>query len=242
MRFLGLVFLLAITGCTDNSKQVATELNELKAKVAAMEELQVTIARKSGLGALVRPAAVPFEEGFVLGNVDAPIVIMEFTDLQCPFCKTFNEEVLPEIKAQLVDSGKVVFVSRDFPLLNTHNQAGYAAVALRCAREQVDYMAAKQYFYDNMGKLVPEDINAKIVEMGGNADTFGQCMQKPELHASVQHAFTFGMELGLSSTPSFLVGYNDGAKVRDFKVVRGGGTFEQFDQLVADLIAESNKK
>lgn len=228
-------FLVLLAGCGAEQKANEARLAALEEQVKKIDELQVTIARRTGLGALVRPAAVPFDDGHVIGNPDAPIVIMEFTDLQCPFCAKFHQDTFPELKAQFIDTGKVVFVGRDFPLINTHKQAGYAAVALRCGRAQVDYTEFKQYLFDNMGKLVPEDVTAKVVELGGQAEAHDACMQNRDLHAAVQQSFQFAMELGLPSTPSFLVGVNDKQKVKDFQVVSGAGTVEQFAEIINKL-------
>lgn len=224
-----------LTACGADNSALEKRVSELETKLAKYKEIQELTARRVGLGALVPYETVPFGDGFVEGETKAPIVIMEFTDLQCQFCRTFHNEVYPEIKKNLIDTGKVVFVARDFPLLKTHNQAGYAAVALRCAREQEQYHAAKSYLFEHTGKLVPEKMIEDFKTFGVETEKLKACMDNQENHSAVQKAFQFGMEMGLQSTPSFLVGKNVDGKVTNFKVVTGAGTLDQFEKIIAEL-------
>lgn len=70
-----------------------------------------------------------------LGDENAPVVMIEFSDFQCPFCRSFWRDTLPLIKSEYIDTGKVRFVYRDFPL-GFHQGAMPAAQAAECAREQ----------------------------------------------------------------------------------------------------------
>src|SRR3954471_14323538 len=73
--------------------------------------------------------------GYALGRADAPLTMVEFTDLQCPFCRQFVLTSFDEIKKNWIDTGKLRYISRDFPL-DFHAQAVPAARAARCAGEQ----------------------------------------------------------------------------------------------------------
>src|SRR3989304_1908007 len=76
------------------------------------------------------------DDDAVLGDKNAPVTIIEFSDYQCPFCRKFWTETLPSIKSQYVDTGKVKIVFRDFPLTSIHPSAQPAAEAAECVREQ----------------------------------------------------------------------------------------------------------
>lgn len=232
---LPVVGLFLLTACGADNAALEKRVTELETKLAKFKEIQEITARKVGLGALVPYETVPVGDGFVEGDEKAAVIIMEFTDLQCPYCRTFHDEVYPKIKEKLVDTGKVLFVARDFPLLKTHKQAGYAAVALRCAREQNQYHAAKAYLFEHTGSLVPEKMHEDFKGFGVDTDKLKVCMDKQEIHSAVQQAFQFGMELGLQSTPSFLVGKNVDGKVTNFKIVTGAGSLEQFEKIIAEL-------
>lgn len=70
---------------------------------------------------------------------DAEIVLLEFSDYECPYCYTFANEVLVDIKANFVETGKMRYIFRDFPLDNIHPKARPAAIAARCSGEQGKY-------------------------------------------------------------------------------------------------------
>jgi protein-disulfide isomerase len=72
----------------------------------------------------------------ILGDANAPVEIIEFSDYQCPFCRKFWTETFHKLKADYIDTGKVKFVYRDFPLTSIHPAAEPAAEAANCVREQ----------------------------------------------------------------------------------------------------------
>src|SRR3989338_7030937 len=81
-------------------------------------------------------AQVTVDDDAVLGNKDAPVTIIEFSDYQCPFCRKFWTETLPSIQKKYIDTGKVKFVYRDLPLTSIHPSAQPAAEAANCVREK----------------------------------------------------------------------------------------------------------
>src|SRR3989344_6683922 len=76
------------------------------------------------------------DDDAVLGNEDAPVTIIEFSDYQCPFCRKFWTETLGQIKSEYIDTGKVKLVFRDFPLSSLHPQAQASAEAAECVKEK----------------------------------------------------------------------------------------------------------
>ena len=111
------------------TEQAQDMLNELKLIRQAMEKMQ-------------SPQAAPAPDdkvsykfapgGFSMGDAKAPLVLVEYTDLQCPFCQQFHNTAFAQIKANYIDTGKVRYVNRDFPL-DFHENARRAATAGRCA-------------------------------------------------------------------------------------------------------------
>src|SRR3989344_6672130 len=85
----------------------------------------------------------------VLGNANAPITIIEFSDYQCPFCRKFWTETLPSIQKKYIDTGKVKLVFRDFPLSSLHPMAEPSAEAAECVREKGGDQAYFE-FHDKM--------------------------------------------------------------------------------------------
>jgi len=90
----------------------------------------------------------------VKGNPDATITIVEFSDFQCPFCQRFHQTTLPLILENYVDTGKVKFVYRDYPIQNLHpNGAISTALAAECADEQGKFWRRRSRFRNFFFKL-----------------------------------------------------------------------------------------
>jgi protein-disulfide isomerase len=82
----------------------------------------------------------------ILGRADAPLTIIEFTDLQCPYCANFALQTFPALRERYIDKGLVRFASRDLPL-TMHAHAIPAAVAARCAGEQGRYWEYREALF-----------------------------------------------------------------------------------------------
>src|ERR1700730_9107099 len=74
--------------------------------------------------------------GYSLGRLDAPLTMIEFTDLQCPFCRQFHVTAFDQLTIKKLTTGKLRFISRDIPVEAAHPLAMRAAVAARCAGYQ----------------------------------------------------------------------------------------------------------
>src|SRR3989338_2170059 len=70
-----------------------------------------------------------------IGNKNAPVTMIEFSDFQCPFCARFRDQTFDQLKAEYIDTGKVKFVYRDLPLTSIHSMAQPAAEAAECVRD-----------------------------------------------------------------------------------------------------------
>ena len=98
------------------------------------------------------PSAEPDREFNMLGSADAPVTIIEFTDLQCPYCAAFDKQTFPKLRKAYIDTGKVRYTSRDLPL-PMHPHAVPAAVAVRCAGEQDRYWEFRHAVFDAQARL-----------------------------------------------------------------------------------------
>ena len=150
-----------------------------------------------------------------IGRSDAPIVMVEFTDYQCPFCQRFHLSVFEELKKNYVDTGKIRYVSRDLPL-PMHPNAMSAAVAARCAGEQ-KYNA------------LADDLNLDRAE-------FQACLAKDKFKAQIEKDMTDAGLAGIGGTPSFVIGRIVGDGVEGVKVV-GAQPFGVFDAKLKEALA-----
>jgi protein-disulfide isomerase len=95
------------------------------------------VPKETGATAEVTVAKVSIDDDPVLGNANAPITMIEFSDYECPFCKRHFDQTYGQIKKDYIDTGKLKLVYRDFIAVPAHNPAAtQAALAANCAREQ----------------------------------------------------------------------------------------------------------
>lgn len=184
------------------------------------------------------PIDVP-EDGaaLVLGNPDAPVTIVEFTDYQCPFCARHALETLPQIKANFVDTGLVRYVIMDFPIVNNHPQATKAAEAARCAGDQDAYVAMHDQIFVNQPQWSRNERAVNLFlgyaeEIGLDMAAFTQCLESDRYETAVLANLQTGVDLGIRGTPSFFLnGY----------FVNGAQPFELFERAVQELIEDAER-
>lgn len=143
----------------------------------------------------------------VLGKDDAPVTIVEYASLTCPHCAHFDQEVLPQLKKEWIDSGKAKLVFRDFPL---DESALLAATVARCEpadkfygfvdalfKSQDEWAAAKD----------PRPALQRFAQLGGmNKNQFTTCIDdKAGQDKVVQSRFVAANQLGVDATPSFFI-------------------------------------
>ena len=166
---------------------------------------------------VMRQAAAPQPEAVVkaklkiedgnrtLGPKTAPFTIVEFTDYQCPFCRRFRVETYPRLKQELIDTGKVRFVSRDFPL-DFHPNAMRAAEAARCADEQGQFWAMHDTLGANAGKLSADDIKGYAGQLKLDLPKFSACVDSDRYKPAIQKDMQEASSLQVGGTPSFVIG------------------------------------
>ena len=141
----------------------------------------------------------------VLGPEDAPVTLIEFTDLQCPYCAGFALQTFPQLKRDYVDTGKLRYASRDLPL-SFHPFAIPAAIASRCAGEQGRYWEYRESLFRLQGRLGEEPYDELAERLGLDRQEFSSCRLDPHQLAAVQQDVDLARAQGIVSTPSFVLG------------------------------------
>jgi protein-disulfide isomerase len=178
--------------------------------------------------ASVSVAGMPF-----LGAAGAPLTLVMFTDYQCPFCSRFETQTLPEIKKQYIDTGKLRFVVRDLPL-PFHANAPKAAEATHCADEQGKYWELRDKLVSNSDKLEARLLPDYAKQVGMDVSKFSACLESGRHAGKVKASAAVAASIGISGTPSFVVGRTNGDLAEGFKLV-GAQPFAAFDQRLKEL-------
>jgi protein-disulfide isomerase len=146
--------------------------------------------------------AAPFN---AMGRDDAPVAIIEYSDLQCPYCARFALQTFPGIKRDYVDTGKVRYVVHDLPL-PFHAFAVAAAVAVHCAGEQGKFWAYREALFARQSELGQSPYEALAVELKMDGARFHACRNDGAAEAAVRADAEHAGSMGITSTPSFLIG------------------------------------
>jgi protein-disulfide isomerase len=168
----------------------------------------------------------------ILGNPDAPITIVEYASLTCPHCAHFANDVLPELKKKWIDTGKMKWVYRDFPL---DEPALRAAMIARCAPPDRFYAYIDTFFAAQDKWMMARDYRealARLVKLGGmSKDDFDKCLNNTALENKiVEGRLVASKQLDVNSTPTFFI---NGTKFT------GAPTLEEFDKVLSGLSAKS---
>lgn len=176
-----------------------------------------------------------------LGNSDARVAIIEYSDFQCPFCRTFARDTLPELKRRYADTGKVIFVFRHLPA-ESRKFALRAAESAECARRQGKFWQMHDAFFGNQAGLDEVGIVEQAKKLGLDPAAFSACMAGQGLTA-VRRDEAEGTALGISGTPSFLFGTieTDG-RVRVVSTITGAQPIAEFVRAIEELLAGRNVK
>ena len=162
----------------------------------------------------------------IMGNVDAPITILEWGDYQCTYCYKFHQNTLNIINKEFIKTGKVKIIFKDFPLNGYESKL--AAEASYCAQDQQKYWEYHNELYKNWagertGWITREALTkfAEMIEL--NTEDFNQCLDENKYQNKVNSMHEFGKEIGIDATPSFLV-FNDQKIIK----IRGNQPLEVF--------------
>lgn len=155
------------------------------------------------------PARRIADDPVAVGDVDAPVVMVEYADFQCPFCGRFAREVLPVIHDEYVDQGLVRVEWRDLPILG--QESARAALAGRAAARQGKFWEYYEAVYaveirPNTGALDDARLREIAQEIGLDMERFEQDWSDPALIPEIQADVDEAISINFSSTPSFVIG------------------------------------
>lgn len=169
----------------------------------------------------------------LLGDPSAQITILEWGDYQCTFCYRFHQSSLNIILEEYIDSGKINFVFKDFPLNGPDSILG--AEATYCAEDQGKYWAFHNELYSNWagektGWINYDSLNQFAKSVNLELDEFTTCLEEHKYNQKVLELEKFGKKIGIDATPSFLI-FNDEKIIK----IRGNQPIDVFRQAIDDL-------
>jgi protein-disulfide isomerase len=169
----------------------------------------------------------------MMGDPNAKITIVEWGDYQCTYCHLFHQNTKDQLIQEYVNTGKVNFVFRDFPLNGPDSVL--AAEAAYCAGDQNKYWQYHDELYNNWGGERTGWVNKKSLDqfatnVGLDLNQFDQCMSDKKYENKVLENRQFGQEIGIDGTPSFII-FND----KTITKVVGAQPFSVFKQVLDNI-------
>lgn len=159
-----------------------------------------------------------------IGPVDAKVVIVEFSDFQCPFCA----QVYPVVKEIIKDYGdRIHFVYRDFPVPSLHPQALLGSMAGECAHEQGKFWEMHDKIFENQSGLNEANLKTWAIQLGLNSVQFSSCLDSQKYLAEIQEDLQDGVEAGVRATPTFFI---NGQKIE------GALPLSTFEQIILTIL------
>ena len=188
---------VASTSCSSpnhptDSKQAATiTADQATAILSELHQIRLILSQQRAAEPLVVKDSAPTPANLnvqanwhSLGRSDAPVTIVEFTDLECPFCRRFETDTFPQLKQAYIDSGKVRFVSLDLPL-PMHQFAMLAAEADRCAGDQDNFWQFRKAMFSSIAPIDKGTLDISARQLGLNLTTFDGCLSSQKYEKSI---------------------------------------------------------
>lgn len=173
----------------------------------------------------------------IQGSEQAPLWIVEVSDFQCPYCRSWHEQTYPTIVKEFVETGKVRLAYINFPIPG-HRNAWPAAEAAMCAAAQGHFWPMHDGLFDSQEKWegLPDPapvFDSLATAAGVDLDKFHDCVSKHEMRALIQADIDRASESGVAATPTFMIGS---------ETISGAQPADAFRQIIAkELQAKSGQ-
>lgn len=172
-------------------------------------------------------AMLPVDPDRALGDPKAKLAIVEFGDYQCPYCRVFHAETFRQLRSAYIDTGKVRYFHKNFPL-RMHARAFGASVAAYCAGEQGRFWEMHDLLYAKQAQLGDALYIELIKKLELDATKFHTCQKSRPAQFAVRRDMEEGRIIRISGTPTFVIGHVDGDRVAVERVATGAPAFETF--------------
>jgi len=174
---------------------------------------------------------------FWRGNPDAPVVVIEFSDFQCPFCQRHSLNTQPILDEQFVDTGDVMWIFKHFPVQSTHPYAFPAAIFAQCVGEQGQFWEVHHILFERMSEWAgsnSETVFSEIAaDLGVDVEQLAACQADEATLQKVQSDLMEGSQF-VQGTPTFVVIYNNQGRL-----IPGALPADQFSEALNALLAEA---
>ena len=162
---------------------------------------------------------INLEGARTLGDPNAPVIMVEWSDFRCPFCQRFWEQTLPTLKEEYIETGQVFFVYKDFPVVGGEGEA----LASWCAEEQGMFWEFHDVLFENLQQGSPQNFERWAGELGMDTAEFRECFESERYAQNVARDAQEGRAFGVTGTPGFYI---------NGELVAGAQPLQAFQQVI----------
>ena len=206
---------------------IKKELAEIKGVLQGLRQARAPARGTAEVSVAGRPSQ---------GVQDAPVTMVEFSDYQCPFCKRHLTTVFPTLKKNYIDTGKMKYVFRDFPIPSLHPEARKGHEAAHCAGEQGRYWEMHHILFENSKDFSVSALRRYAGKAGLDGDKFDECLQAGRYVKRVEEEMADGIKVRVSGTPSFVIGPTGSGETITGTVVIGAQPYDVFRQVIESTL------
>ena len=207
---------LALAGCSGESASLSALLGgdgarQTPDKIGFNPYNQVSETAQSAREVIAHPTIAEVMEAGPLGEMswgkaDAPVTLVQYASLTCQYCRKFHAETYPQLKREFIDTGKVRYILREFPI---GKSSGTATIALRCAPAD-KYLPLYGKFMEQQGNWVSQEVRTDQIlkvaaQVGITGEQFDACLKNQDMIAKLNQIKDRGRKLGVIGTPNFFV-------------------------------------
>ncbi len=219
-----LALALAVPACAQSQ-----DVEALRREIEALKLQQAMGVRSTALSLGTAPSR---------GRADAPLVLVEFSDYECPFCIRHFNQTIPELEREYISTGKLRYVFMDFPIDQLHPAALKAHEAARCSGEQGKFWDMHQRLFTPAGTHGVDRLKQLASDLGVDRAKFDACLDSGRMQAPVRESVDRATQLGADGTPQMYLGVADASgSFRIIRSIRGAVPVEQMKQDIAALLA-----
>lgn len=220
----------------DELRRIRKEIKSLRSEIADTRRMVETSLGREGSGSPVSKITMSLGNRPVLGDRDAPVTIVEFSDYDCPFSQRFYEETFPELKRKWIDTGKIRYFVRPFPL-STRAEARHATAAALCAETHGAFWTLHDFLFKAQGRFKSVSWKNVAENAGLKSETFLNCMADQGSASRIEKEKAEAAALGIKETPAFVMGRTSRDGVVEGELIEGINSIDYFDNKLSTLSA-----
>ncbi|MEQ1898439.1 MAG: DsbA family protein [Vicinamibacterales bacterium] len=238
---VGLVLLGPVGRAQTPTKTIEERVAALEAEVRRLRAQLSQPRADPGTGGTL-PAVLSIVDAATRGASDAGLVLVEFSDYECPFCGRYARDTFPQIDERYVKTGKLRYVFKNFPIEQLHPHALKAAQAAECAGAQGPYWPMHDRLFARQDALSDEALIASASAEGLTISTFMACLGQ-EVGPRIRQHLEEGRAAGVEGTPTFFLGTPgpDGT-VRVTRRLTGALPYMAFEAAIDEALRDADRR